>query len=74
MITGIKQNKILGAALDVLEFEKNSFEKLSINSNSDLKELMQSKKIIITPHIAGWTYESKINLAKVVLNKIKKLI
>ena len=76
LITGIKQNKILGAALDVLEFEKNSFEKLSLilNSNTDLIELMKSKKIIITPHIAGWTYESKINLSKVVLNKIKKLI
>ncbi len=76
LITGIKNNKILGAALDVLEFEKKSFEKLSktLDSNSDLLYLIKSKKIIVTPHIAGWTHESKINLAKIILKKIKNSI
>ena len=76
LITGIKNNKILGAALDVLEFEKQSFEKLSktLDSNSDLLYLIKSKKIIVTPHIAGWTHESKINLAKIILKKIKNSI
>ena len=76
LIAGINNNKILGAALDVLEFEKKSFEKLSetLDSNSDLLYLIKSKKIIVTPHIAGWTRESKINLAKVILKKIKSSI
>ena len=76
LIVGIKNNKILGAGLDVLEFEKKSFEKLSeiLDSNSDLLYLIKSKKIIVTPHIAGWTHESKINLAKVILKKIKNSI
>ncbi len=66
----------MGAALDVLEFEKQSFEKLSetLDSNSELLYLIKSKKIIITPHIAGWTHESKINLAKIILKKIKNLV
>lgn len=75
LIKGIKEKKVLGAALDVLEFEKNSFEKLSesFNSNTNMAELINSKKILLTPHVAGWTHESKINLVKVVLKKIKEL-
>ena len=61
--------------MDVLEFEKNSFEKLSesFHSNTNMAELINSKKILLTPHVAGWTHESKINLVKVVLKKIKEL-
>jgi len=75
LIKGIKEKKVLGAALDVLEFEKKSFEKLleTSNSNDDLSFLINSKKIILTPHIAGWTHESKLLLVKIILKKIKKL-
>ena len=75
LLKGIKEKKVLGAALDVLEFEKNSFEKLSesFHSNTNMAELINSKKILLTPHVAGWTHESKINLVKVVLKKIKEL-
>lgn len=75
LLRGINENKILGAALDVLESEKNSFEQLSQKpeSNSNLSTLVNSKKIVLTPHVAGWTHESKINLVKVILKKIIKL-
>lgn len=75
LIKGIKEKKVLGAALDVLEFEKKSFEKLleTSTSNDDFSFLINSKKIILTPHIAGWTHESKLNLVKIILDKIKKL-
>ncbi len=76
MIKGLKSGKVLGAGLDVIEFEKKSFEKLSINENeqSSLNYLNNSSNIILTPHIAGWTHESKIGLVKVALEKIKNLI
>ncbi|MDA7809950.1 hydroxyacid dehydrogenase [Flavobacteriaceae bacterium] len=76
LIKGINEKKILGAALDVLEFEKKSFEKLtqSLDSNSELTYLINSKKILLTPHIAGWTKESKLGLVKIILKKIKKLL
>lgn len=76
LIKGLKSGKVLGAGLDVIEFEKKSFEKLSINESdqSSLNYLNNSSKIILTPHIAGWTHESKIGLVKVALEKIKKLI
>ena len=74
LVEGLKSGKILGAGLDVLEYEKKSFEKLSISNNENLNYLVSSKNVIITPHIAGWTKESKIKLAEVAVKKIKKLI
>ena len=71
LVEGLKSGKILGACLDVIENESKSFEE--INSNSDLDYLKNSKNVIITPHIAGWTYESKVNLSKVILKKIKHM-
>ena len=75
LIKGINEKKILGAALDVLEFENKSFENLSesLNSSPNFSHLINSKKILLTPHIAGWTHESKIGLVKVILKKIKKV-
>ena len=75
LIKGINEKKILGAALDVLEFENKSFENLSesLNSSPNLSDLINSKKILLTPHIAGWTHESKIGLVKIILKKIKKV-
>ena len=74
LVEGLKSGKILGAGLDVLEYEKKSFEKLAISNNENLDYLVSSKNVIITPHIAGWTKESKIKLAEVAVKKIKKLI
>lgn len=69
LIAGIKSGKILGAALDVLEFEKPSFEALE-NKNEDLQFLLGSEKVIVTPHIAGWTVQSKEKLAQIIVDKI----
>jgi len=76
LIKGLKSEKVLGAGLDVIEFEKKSFEKLSVDQNhqSSINYLNNSSSVILTPHIAGWTHESKIGLVKVALEKIKKLI
>lgn len=69
LIEALKSGKIKGACLDVLEYEKSSFENLE-NDNEDLQFLLNSEKVIITPHIAGWTHESKIKLAQVIVDKI----
>ena len=76
LIKGLKSEKVLGAGLDVIEFEKKSFEKLSVDQNqqSSINYLNNSSSVILTPHVAGWTHESKIGLVKVALEKIKKLI
>ena len=69
LVNALKSDKIKGACLDVLEYEKTSFENLE-TKNEDLEYLLNSEKAIITPHIAGWTHESKIKLAQVIVNKI----
>ena len=74
LVEGLKNGKILGAGLDVLEYEKKSFEKLSINDEQSLNYLTNAKNVVITPHVAGWTFESKIQLVEVALKKIKNLI
>lgn len=69
LVEAIEAGKVLGACLDVLEYEKSSFENLEVE-NSDLQFLLDSEKVIVTPHIGGWTYQSKIKLAQVIVDKI----
>lgn len=69
LVSAIKAGTIKGAALDVLEFETSSFEKID-RSNSDLAYLLNSESVLITPHIAGWTHQSKEKLAQVIVDKI----
>jgi D-3-phosphoglycerate dehydrogenase / 2-oxoglutarate reductase len=71
LVNAIENGKILGACLDVLEYEKTSFESLF---NSELPEAMQyliaSDKVILSPHIAGWTHQSNFKLAKTIVDKV----
>lgn len=67
----IDQGKILGACLDVLEFESTSFEQFSLE-NATLKRLLNHPKVVLSPHIAGWTHESQYKMAKFLVDKIEK--
>lgn len=69
---GIEKNIIFGAGLDVIELEDYSFEKVTFEKNKILNFFLKSEKVIITPHIAGWTYESHHKLAKTIVEKISK--
>ncbi|KAA0127902.1 hydroxyacid dehydrogenase [Chryseobacterium sp. SN22] len=69
LVGALKSGKVKGACLDVLEYEKSSFENLE-TENEDLKYLLESEKAIVTPHIAGWTVQSKEKLAQVIVDKI----
>ncbi|MBT3589009.1 MAG: hydroxyacid dehydrogenase [Flavobacteriaceae bacterium] len=71
LILALKTGKILGAGLDVLEFEKSSFESLFSNEiPASLSDLLSMDNVILSPHIAGWTLESKEKLAQVIADKI----
>lgn len=73
LVTALKSGKILGAGLDVLEYEKSSFEHM-IEDNElpdAFKYLIEAENVLLTPHVAGWTIESKIKLAQVIVDKIK---
>ncbi len=74
LVEALKSKKILGAGLDVLEYEKSSFEDLFASGNEipeAWKELMKMENVILSPHVAGWTIESKEKLAQTIVNKIK---
>ncbi|MEZ7993369.1 MAG: 2-hydroxyacid dehydrogenase [Flavobacteriaceae bacterium] len=74
LVSAIKSERVLGAGLDVLEYEKSSFENLFINNNvpEEFKYLIECKNILLSPHVAGWTQESKLKLAETIVNKIKQ--
>ena len=69
LVEAIRSGKVRGACLDVLEYEKPSFENLEVENN-DSAFLLQSEKVIVTPHIAGWAVQSKEKLAQVIVDKI----
>lgn len=73
LVEALKSGKILGAGLDVLEYEKSSFEQLF--SSDKLPEafqyLIHAQNVILSPHVAGWTIESKEKLAQTIVDKIK---
>jgi len=74
LVKALKVGKILGAGLDVLEYEKSSFENLFSNNKipEAFKYLISADNIILSPHVAGWTIESKEKLAQTIVEKIKK--
>ncbi|HOD09667.1 MAG TPA: 2-hydroxyacid dehydrogenase [Flavobacterium sp.] len=72
LVEALQSGKILGAGLDVLEYEKLSFENLFIDSEKPraFEYLLQAENVLLTPHIAGWTFESHEKLAQTIVNKI----
>lgn len=71
LVSGIKSGKVIGACLDVLDFEESSFE--NVSSDESFEFLKNSDSVILTPHIAGWTVESKLKLSSVIVEKIISL-
>lgn len=71
LVSALETKKILGAGLDVLEYEKLSFESLfSSEMPEDLSKLLKFENVILSPHVAGWTIESKEKLAQTIVDKI----
>lgn len=73
LVDALKSSKILGAGLDVLEYEKSSFEDLfSENKMPEaFQYLLKAENVLLSPHIAGWTTESHQKLAQIIVDKIK---
>ena len=69
VLNAIEKGKILGAGLDVLEVEK--FPKL-VEQNF-YQDLIQNGKVILTPHVGGWTFDSYRKISEVLAVKLKNL-
>lgn len=72
LVDALQSGKVLGAGLDVLEYEKLSFENLFIDTEKPkaFEYLLQAENVLLTPHIAGWTFESHEKLAQTIVDKI----
>ena len=72
LVRALQSGKVLGAGLDVLEYEKASFEDFFSDKQmpESFKYLLEADNVILTPHIAGWTLESKEKLAQTIVDKI----
>ncbi|MGY0390975.1 2-hydroxyacid dehydrogenase [Bizionia sp. KMM 8389] len=71
LVAALKSKHILGAGLDVLEYEKASFESLFNNNMPEaFQYLIAAENVILSPHVAGWTIESKEKLAQTIVDKI----
>lgn len=67
----LRQGKVLGAGLDVLETESVSFEHVeSGNRSSSMDFLLKSDNVILTPHVAGWSYESHVKISEFLFQKM----
>lgn len=71
----LESGKVLGACLDVLEYEDLSFERFTIQDSAfsktaEWEHLITDERVVFTPHIAGWTVESYRKLSEVLYQKI----
>jgi len=75
LVAALQNGKVLGAGLDVLEYEKSSFESLFAEEEmpAALSDLLAMDNVLLSPHIAGWTAESKIKLAQTIVDRILAL-
>ncbi len=74
LVNALKSRKILGAGLDVLEYEKTSFENVissEVETSQPFRYLTTADNVLLSPHVAGWTTESKEKLAQTIVDKIK---
>jgi len=75
LVSALKSGKILGAGLDVLEYEKSSFENLFSSTMPEaFQYLIKAENVLLSPHVAGWTIESKEKLAQTIVDKIKGFV
>ncbi len=74
LIKAMKSSKVLGACLDVLEYESTSFENFfDRDLPEDFKYLIESDRTVLSPHIAGWTHESRKKMALSILQQIEAI-
>lgn len=70
LVKTLQSGKVLGACLDVLEFESKSFD-LENTHHKDFEYLKNAENVILSPHVAGWTAESYQKLSEYLANKIE---
>lgn len=75
LVEALESEKVKGACLDVLEYESTSFETFeNANISEAHKYILNSDKVVLSPHIAGWTHESNYKMSKIIAEKMIKVL
>lgn len=75
LVTAIEEGKVSGAALDVLEYEAVSFEHIDAAAlPAPFRYLIASDKVVLSPHIAGWTHESNEKIARILAQRMAEVL
>jgi D-3-phosphoglycerate dehydrogenase len=75
LVSSLESGKVLGACLDVLEYESISFENLDATKlPAPMQYLIKSDKVVLSPHIAGWTHESNYRISKIIAEKMIEVL
>lgn len=72
LLNGLESGKINFAGLDVLEYEKKDFYGIKDDENI-ASQIINHPNVLITPHIAGWTEQSHLKMAKITYKKMNKI-
>ena len=71
LVKNMKSGKVKGACLDVSEYESTSFENFSETTFPEpMQYLVNAPNVILSPHIAGWTFESNEKMARILAEKV----
>ena len=75
LVEAMKRGKVKGACIDVFEYESVSFEQIENNEIPEaLNYLIHSDKVVLSPHIGGWTHESNYKMSEMIANKMIKTL
>ncbi|PHI21002.1 hydroxyacid dehydrogenase [Lewinellaceae bacterium SD302] len=75
LLAGLQSSKVLGAALDVIEYEDQSFTRFDLKDQPEVfQQLLKRDDVIMTPHIAGWSYEAEEGHARTLWEKVKGML
>ena len=75
LVKYLKSGKVLGACLDVLEYESTSFENIDITTLPEtIQYILKSERVVLTPHIAGWTHESNYKMSEIIAKKMIEVL
>lgn len=72
VVEGLESGKIRGAGLDVLENEK--LAKLTPTQQAAFDYLRMSNRVVLTPHVAGWTHESYVRINEVLVRQLTERV
>ena len=74
LVHALKNGKVKGACLDVIEYEEDNFEFIQKKDEEDFEYLKKNEKVILTPHIAGWSFQSYEKISRILAEKIVAVI